>query len=505
MTTQKQYLNFFSHKSRIYIKYIDKGGLVRYESSKDWTPEAFIPATSDSRIDGHSIYGHPLTRLTKNETVYEAKRLIQEIETDNFKVHGFSKVDYAYTYEKFKGQKVDTSKVVIHLFDIETTVDHTKIDPIAALEEINMITVHCSKRKQFFCFYVNEKSHTLPEFENLTLIHCQNEEELLLRYLDWHSSNYPDILSGWNSEGFDLPYIHNRILKLLGPDYVKKLSPFGIVRLKEGTNMFGAYQNIDIKGISCLDYRELYKKFIKDPRESYSLDYISKVEIKEEKLKHESGIPGHLLYKTHFEDALRYNIQDVGLLVRLEEKRQIIELAITMAYLCFCNFSDVLSNMRLIDMQFYMWLRDRNLYFTWNYNAPPRQQFEGAAVKPVIPGRYRWAATFDVTSEYPSLVMALNIGLETLVKKKVLPVNVHQILSKKADRKYALENGLSLAANGSMYRRDRESFMSAVLRDLFQIRQEYKRLKVEADKETQKAKAILHKRQALKDKLQSDI
>ena len=477
-----QYLNFFQHRSAICLKYLDENGKPSYRTVKNYTPAVFIPATNEMPVDAHSIYGRPLSRLTKKESIYETKELIKDIEGDNFKTHGFSKVDYAYVYDTFKKQKPDNSKVVVHLFDIETTVDHGKIDPISAKEEINIITVHCSRRKRYFCFYTYHENIELPEFDNLTLVQCPDEETLLRKWLDFHSAEYPDIMSGWNSEGFDLPYIHNRILRLLGEEAVKKLSPFGVIRTKEISDKFGSKIIIDIKGISCLDYKEVYRKFIKDPRESYSLDYICKIEIKDEKLKHPSGIPGHLLYKEYFADALRYNIQDVALLVKLEAKKQIIELAITMSYLSFCNFSDVLSNMRIIDMMFYMYLKDREIYFEWNYNAPPRQPFEGAAVKDVIPGRYKWVATFDVTSEYPSLVMAMNISPETLYKKKVLPVNVRQILTKTADRTFALENGLSLAANGAMFSRDQEGFMSAVIRELFALRQKYKKLKVEAEK-----------------------
>ena len=461
---------------------MDETGKVRYKGVDKWTPPVFVPATKESKIDGHSIYGRPLSRLTTNESIYETKNLIKEIEADNYKTFGFAKVDYSWVYDNFKNQEPNNALVTTHFYDIETTVEHGKIDPIAAKEEINMITIHCSKRKRFFCFYYNQEEHELPEFDNLTLIHCRDEEDLLRKYLAWHSKDYPDIMAGWNSEGFDLPYIHNRILKILGEEAVKKLSPFGVIRIKEGTDQFGPYMNVDIKGISCLDYKLLYQKFIKEPRESYSLDHICKVEIHDEKLKHPSGIPGHLLYKSHFKDALRYNIQDVALLVKLEQVKKIIELTITMSYLAFCNFSDVLSNMRIIDMMFYMYLKDRDIYFEWNYNAPARQPFEGAAVKDVIPGKYKWVATFDVTSEYPSLLMALNIGPETLVKKKVLAVNVRQVLSKTVDRSYALENGYSLAANGAMFTRDKEGFMSAVVRELFALRQKYKKLKVEADK-----------------------
>jgi len=478
-----QYLNFFQHRSAICLKYIDHTGKVGYRTVKNYTPPVFIPAVNGSSIDAHSIFGVPLTRLSKKESIYETKNLIKEIEGDNFKAFGFSKVDFSYVYDTFKEQQPDNSKVMIHLYDIETTVDHGKPDPIAAKEEINMITVHCSKRKKFFCFYSHSESIDLPEFKGkAVLYHCENEEELLRRYLDWHAADYPDILAGWFSEGFDLPYIRNRMLKILGEDSVNKLSPFGVVKIKEGFDAFGQYMNVDIKGISCLDYKKLYEKFIKEPRESYSLDYIAKVEIKEEKLKHESGIPGHLLYKTNFEDALRYNIQDVALLVNLEGKKQILELAITMAYLSFCNFQDVLSNMRIIDMMFYMYLKDRGIYFEWNYNAPARSPFEGAAVKDVIPGKYKWIATFDVTSEYPSLIMAMNISPETIYKKKVLPITVKEILAKKAARDFALENGMSLAANGAMFSRNKEGFMSAVVRELFALRQKYKKLKVEAEK-----------------------
>jgi DNA polymerase elongation subunit (family B) len=444
----------------------------------------------DSQVkpDAQDIFGKPLVKISSNENPYELKALIEQYDSSNFPVYGYSKVANSYIYENFKNQKVDYSLVHTHYVDIETTVEHGKIDPIGAREEINIITTFSTRSKSYTCFYVHNKPvHKFDEQEDeVGYVKCKDEKELLTKYIRFHSSDYPDIMTGWNFKFFDIVYIHQRAFKLLDEDLFKKLSPYGIIQTRDGEDDYGnPALEILLKGITILDYKEVYKKFIKKPREQYTLDYIAKVELKSEKLKHHSGIPGHLLYRKYFSDALLYNIQDVRLLVQLEAKLKLIYLTQVISYISYTNFEDILTNMRIIDMMFYTFLKERGKYFEWKYEAPPMAQFEGAAVKETIPGKYRWVVSFDVTSEYPSLIRAMNISPETKVKKK-FPISPASIIGKTFVNDEILENDWTVAGNGQVFIRNKDGFMPDVIRYLFKERAKYKALKVQADKDHNK-------------------
>lgn len=479
-----QYLAYFNHKNKIYVKYVTANGRVGYEEVKDYTPAVFIHSNNPEQVDGYSLYGRPLAKLTKNENLYETKKLIEQYDSSNFPVYGYSKTANSYVYEEFKDQKVDYSLIHTHLLDIETECENGFPDPLVAQERINIIGVRSSRTGKYHLFYLFDEDLDEHFEEDVVLQRCDDEVGLLVAYMNFHTADYPDIISGWNSDYFDIVYMYNRMKKIMSEDFVNKWSPFGFISTREFTDDLGRPGlSVTVKGVALVDFMLIYKKFVKKPRPNYRLETIGKIEVKEGKLKHPSKIPGHLLYRTkeYFVDGLKYNLQDIKLLQKLEEKLKLIYLTQVITYISYTNFDDVNSNMRIIDMLCYMFLRDQNKYFEWSYSAPPAQQYEGAAVKPTIPGKYRWVASFDVTSEYPSLIRAMNISPETLTRLRYT-LRPSVIIDQKFDNTEVIAKDVTIAANGTTYRRDKPGFLPDIVRMLFGDRAKYKAMKVEADK-----------------------
>lgn len=483
------YLNFFQHKGKIYLKYIDDGKIF-YHVEKDYTPEIFVYQNNKTdKISGYTIFGDPLVRMNKNENIFETRNLVKKYNTENFPVFGYSKVENAFVYDMFKDKKPKMSDVNICYIDIETECENGFPDVQKANEKINIISLSFSNTNIIHSIYVNEVS--MEDTSEVKYYQCKSEIELLTRFLEIFSNNgkYSDILSGWHVKGFDIPYLYNRIGKILGADSVNKLSPFGLVSTREENDDYGNVNLIiNIHGISIVDYLPLYKKYAKTPRETYKLDFIAKVELKDSKVKHVSKIPGHLLYKKYFKDFIDYNVHDVRLIINLEKKLKMLYLAIVLAYTAFVNFDEIFSNMRVLDNLIYIFLKKKNVYFEWSKHLNHRESFEGGAVKETIPGKYKWVVSFDVTAEYPSLIRALNISPETyLGSENDIQMNVDKILSGDTSHlEKIIKKNITCAANGTTYSKTKSGFMADVVRMLFDKRKEYKKKKVDADKEHNK-------------------
>ena len=156
--------------------------------------------------------------------------------------------------------------------------------------------------------------------------HCSSERELLLSFVQYIESDYPDIISGWNSELFDIPYLVNRITKVVGEDAAKRLSPINVIYSRDLISQFGKYNTRwHLKGLSCVDYLDVYKKFSQGLRESYKLDSIATHELGEKKVDY-GDMNLATLADQDWNTFVDYNIQDVNILVKMEEKLQYLEL-----------------------------------------------------------------------------------------------------------------------------------------------------------------------------------
>lgn len=380
----------------------------------DTTFEPYIYLETNNTPDCTSIFN---TKLKKKKFRNQAER--SRYLKDNKITRIFENLNIQQQYlidsfwEESEKPEFNNHPIRVLFIDIETYSPDEFPKPEDPTHPINVITVYDTVRKHFVTWglkaYHVKKEHT-------TYIHCRSEKELLSRFLNFFISDYPDILSGWNSEFFDVPYIINRITRILGEDETKKLSPVGYIRPIVFKGRFGREQvHWHIEGVSCVDYLDIYKRFCPVLRESYKLDAIGQVELGEKKIDYgDTNLAS--LADDNWELFIDYNIQDVNLLVRLEEKLQYLKLLRMIAYAGLTTFEGALGSLSVITGLCAIRARTRNQRIpTFNKEVHSDEQNAGAYVGEPLKGFQKNVVSFDANSLYPNVMITLNLSPETKV------------------------------------------------------------------------------------------
>jgi DNA polymerase elongation subunit (family B) len=322
---------------------------------------------------------------------------------------------------------------------------------------------------------------------------CRDESDLIRRFLDLWSRWHPDVVTGWNVEQFDIPYLANRITKILGEDEAKKLSPWNRISKRETVMMNRPVQFYDLSGIAILDYIQLYRKFTYSQQESYRLDNIAHVELGEKKLDYSEFETLHQLYKHDYQKFIEYNIKDVELVEKLEDKMKLIELALTLAYDNKVNYDDVFTQVRMWDAIVYNYLLRKKIVIPQMSRSTKSSQYEGAYVKDPICGMHEWVASFDLNSLYPHLIMQYNISMETLVEPSKYNdnmrgfisncnINVDNLLNQEVDTSILKDLGVTVTPNGQLFRIQEQGVLPEIMDSMYKDRTRYKKLAIEAKK-----------------------
>jgi DNA polymerase elongation subunit (family B) len=308
----------------------------------------------------------------------------------------------------------------------------------------------------------------------------------------------PDVITGWNTKFFDIPYLVNRFRKILGEDLAKKLSPWNYIT--ERKTVINGRQLIayTFVGVESLDYIELYKWYAPGGKsqESYRLDNIANVEIGENKMSYDEDDNRHQLYRLNFQKFIEYNIKDVALILRMDEKLKLLELALTLAYDTKCNYEDVFAQTRMWDSMTYSYLLNKGII------VPPREvqdkdaAFEGAYVKEVQVGAHDWVASFDLNSLYPHLMMQYNISPETLIEPEDYTPVMRSIMSQGVSVEKMLKKSVNLdelehatiTPNGQFFRTDKVGFLPAMMEEMYEDRKKFKKLMLKAQQELENEK-----------------
>ena len=345
-------------------------------------------------------------------------------------------------------------------------------------KEITAITI--SRRGEKVVFGLKPYK---PKEDNITYLLCKDEYELLEKFIHvWQSGRFlPDVLTGWNIEFFDIPYIVNRIKNVLGNEQAKKLSPWGI--LEERKIEIHGRENTTYTpaGINVLDYLQLYKKFSFSNEESYKLDNIAEVVLGEKKVDYKAQGYASLddLYQRNPEMFFDYNVQDVALIDRFEEKLGFIELVMAFAYDAKVNYADTMATVKPWDIIVHNYLLDRCIVIPQFKKKSNDEALMGGYVKEVKPGLYRWVVSFDLTSLYPHLIIHYNISPETKIGREQ---NWPQLKSLIDGYAVVEDDGYSSAANGVKFSKDRQGFAPALMERMFNDRAEYKKKMLESKK-----------------------
>jgi len=406
-------------------------------------------------------------------------------DVEGFNVYGNERYIYQYISEKYPEDEIkfDMSKIKIVTLDIETKSEEGFPDVNNCTEEILAITIQYYASKRIITWGVKPFRN---EKKNLTYIQCSDEHDLLERFISFWESDTPEVITGWNIQLFDMPYIAGRLRRVLGEKRMKRLSPWGLVTEQEVFIKGRRNKSMDIGGVTQLDYLDLYKKFTYTNQESYRLDHIADVELGQKKLDHSEFETFKDFYTNNWQKFVEYNIVDVELVDRLEDKMKLIELALTMAYDAKVNYADVFYQVRMWDNIIYNYLKKRDIVIPPRNRSQKNEKYAGAYVKEPIPGRYDWVVNFDLNSLYPHLIMQYNISPETLVDEKHPTASVDKILNQTIN--FELYKDYAVCANGAMFRKDIRGFLPELMEKMYQDRVIFKKKMIEAKKQYEKTK-----------------
>jgi len=299
-------------------------------------------------------------------------------------------------------------------------------DPVQAQFPVTAITYKTGDK--FIVFgcgdYMNKR-------QDVTYIKCLDEEDLLKRFLNEWTLDYPDIITGWYIKFFDIPYLVNRLTNLFGEATAKRLSPWNYLAER---NVFiqGKERRAYVpSGIAVLDCLELYRKFAPGgaSQESYKLDAIAHVELGKNKLSYEEYGSLHSLYKEDFQKFIDYNIRDVELVEMLDHKHKLIDLAIYLAYHFRVNYEDVFQQVRMWDAGIYNKLASMGISIPQNKRTPKKEQYVGAYVKTPQVGMHHCVASFDLNSLYPHLIMQYSISPDSILPKEKIQERINLLKS----------------------------------------------------------------------------
>jgi DNA polymerase elongation subunit (family B) len=472
-------MKFYTHFSKLGNNILVRGynNGKRFIDKVDYNPVLYVSAGSkDSEyktLDGQSVA--PVSQGTMRDATEFLKRY-EDI--DNFKIYGSTNFPYVYINEAFPGKvDYDPSQIKIANIDIEVGSENGFPEPASASEPITAITFKIAGH-----FYVFGCGDFETNRDDVTYLKCRDENNLIMRFLDMWEETSPDIVTGWNIQFFDIPYLNNRITKLMGDNTAKRLSPFR--RIGERTTTIHNKQQVafDLVGIAILDYIELYKKFTYSQQESFSLNHISYLELGEKKLDYSEVESLHQLYRTNFQKFIEYNIHDVELVDRIDAKMQLIDMALALAYDAKVNYTDVFTQVRMWDTLIHNELIEKNIVVPQNVRTPKDEQYAGAYVKDPIVGMHEWVVSFDLNSLYPHLIMQYNVSPETIVEGRHTSISVDQLL----DGHYETSQQYCMAANGHYFKRDKQGFLPAMMQRMYDDRSLYKKKMIESQKAYEK-------------------
>ncbi len=456
-----------------------------FMTREKFNPTLFVPSQKKTKYQ--TLNGEYVESVQPG-SVRDCREFIKKYDgVENFKIYGNTIYIYQYISELYPEEEIkfDASKIKITTLDIEVASENGFPDVESAAEEVLLITIQDYSSKQIRTWglgpFQNKQNNVI--YRSFT-----TERDLLMDFINWWmvEDNTPEVVTGWNIELYDIPYLVRRLDRVLGEKLMKRMSPWGLVTESEIYISGRKHISYDVGGITQLDYLNLYKKFTYKAQESYRLDYIASVELGQKKLDHSEFDTFKDFYTKGWQKFVEYNIIDVELVDRMEDKMKLIELAITMAYDAKANYADVFSQVRMWDTIIYNYLKKRNIVIPPKEKSDKDSKYAGAYVKEPIPGMYDWVVNFDLNSLYPHLIMQFNVSPETLVEERHPTVSVDKILNQEIT--FEMYKDYAVAPNGAMYRKDVRGFLPELMDKIYQDRTIYKKKMLVAKQAYEKKK-----------------
>jgi|TARA_R110001599_G_scaffold35720_3_gene112626 DNA polymerase elongation subunit (family B) len=479
------YTNISMRGKNILYRGIDENGN-RVSRKEEFNPTLFIPTKSKTEwmtLDGY--YVEPI----KPGNIPDTREFLNTYKNvSGFDIYGNTDYVCQYVAENFENEiDYDISKIVVANIDIECESEHGFPDIEDAQERVNAISVDFNGKMYVLGLGVfNLSANDVHYQEQFT-----HEEDLLKAFLDLWEQESPDIVTGWNVRFFDIPYLINRIKVLFGNKEARRMSPWKELKDRKVEKFNRENQVYELIGIATLDYFELYKTFTYVNQASYALNHIAQVELGEKKLDYSEYDSMSDFYKNDFQKFMEYNVLDTRLVMKLEDKMKLLELAITLAYSAkLGNYMDVFGQLRTWDSIIYHFLHEHKIAIPPKREGKKTSQYAGAYVKEPIVGMHDWVVSFDLASLYPSIIRWLNLSPETKTDdgfRKMFGVDsilnnndiAMEMIKKSTDK------GLCVAANGTTYSKEHQGFLPAIMEKLYNERKMYKKKMIEAQKHRQ--------------------
>jgi len=474
----KFYTSVLPYRGRLLVRGVDKDGTQK-KYRINYKPSLFVPVGKESKyktLDGRNV------AKVKFDSIPEATKWVNEYKNvTNFEYFGNTRHQYPFIADEFPGKvDWDLSQIKLLSIDIECESENGFPSPDKAAEPLICITVKDHTSKKIIVFgmgnFVNDR-------DDVQYINCSTETHLIETFTKFWVEYNPDIITGWNVKFFDMPYLMNRFKHLMGEEWILQFSPWGVVEQRTTRTTAKGYNReesfYDILGVDVLDYLDLYRKHTFIRRESYKLDHIGEVELGQNKLDNPYDTFKEF-YQNDYQRFVEYNIQDVELVDKLEDKMQLIALHLTMAYEAKVNYQDVFGQVRIWDCIIYNHLRSKNIVPPAIQESKTSDGYEGAYVKDPVVGFHDWICSFDLNSLYPHLIMQYNISPETMVGFEPNRVNVENMLNEKSDLSDL--DGRTITPNGAQFRTDKRGFLPELMDTLYKERVIYKKRMLEAQK-----------------------
>jgi DNA polymerase elongation subunit (family B) len=455
----------------------------RFETRDEFFPTLFVKTKKDSKY--RTLSGEAVEPINPG-TVKDCREFYKKYdEIDGFEIYGNDRYIYQYISEKYSEDEIkfDISKIKLVTLDIEVASEQGFPDVESCSEEILAITIQDYTTKEIITWGVKPFNN---KQSNVTYHYCPSEYELLNSFINYWMVDVPDVVTGWNIQLYDIPYICKRLNRVLGEKLMKRFSNWGLVTEGEIYINGRKHTTFDVGGLTQLDYLDLYKKFTYKAQESYRLDYIAEVELGQKKLDHSEFDTFKDFYTKGWQKFVEYNIKDVELVDRLEDKMKLIELALTMAYDAKVNYADVFYQVRMWDNIIYTYLKKRNIVIPPKNKTQKDEKYAGAYVKEPVPGMYDWVVSFDLNSLYPHLIMMYNISPETLLEEKHPTVSVDKILDQSLN--FEMYKDYAVCANGAMFLKEVRGFLPELMEKIYNERVVFKKKMLAAEQEYEKTK-----------------
>ena len=480
----KFYTSVNRYGNNILLRGVEKGK--RVSKKIPYQPTLYI--NTDKPTEWSNISGHPVAPI-KFDSMKDAGEFIKQYdEVSNFTVYGTTNYINQFVTEYYPADLTfDRSAINVTTIDIEVASDEGFPFVELAAHPVISITMKNNINNIYYVWGLGDYEPNNCEVSGIEAIQyfkCKDETDLLLSWLGyWQDARWtPDVVTGWNTRLFDFPYLINRVKNIIGGDVYKKFSPWGVVDRRDIIIAGRTHIAYEMAGIQQLDYYDLFKKFgySYGTLESYKLDHVAYIVLGESKLSFNEYDNLHSLYKHDFQKFIDYNIKDVLLVDRFEEKMGLITLAITMAYRGGVNYSDTFGTTAIWDSIIYRILHSQKTAVPPKLNKI-KTPYPGAFVKDPQVGKHDWVVSFDLNSLYPNIIVQYNMSPETIVEQRFVDRwGPEHFLDKEPPAAVAYAN-VTLAANGVSFSKDKQGIIPAIIKQYYDERRAIKNRMLEAE------------------------